>query len=67
MLKQNPLVSVAVYGHVAEAATRQSPAPPQKHSLGGCTVELHRRTAYRFAARYLLFGARGAEDIGDNQ
>jgi len=34
---------------VAEAATKPSPAPLQKHSLGGCTVDMspctcHRRT-----------------------
>jgi len=44
---------------VAETATKPSPAPFQKHSLGGCTIDMplwncRRRMADRFAVRYLV-------------
>jgi len=40
---------------VAEATTKPSPTPLQKHSLDGCTVDMRHRTSvgggYRLAAR----------------
>jgi len=30
---------------VAETATKPSPEPRQKHSLGGCTIDMPRRAA----------------------
>ena len=44
---------------VAKTSTKPSPAPLQKHSLDGCTMDMHpsnchRQGAYRFVARYLV-------------
>jgi len=44
---------------VAKTATKPPPAPFQKHSLGGCTINMppsncHRRGIAYVAARYLV-------------
>ena len=54
---ESALVSVALWlPEVAGEAMKLSPAPLQKHSLGGYTIYMPRRTTiggkYRFAARY---------------
>jgi len=57
-IRPSVCLSVCLYVPCPEAAvTETSPAPFQKHSLGGCTVDIspsncHRRGSYRFVARY---------------
>jgi len=41
-------------GSADETETKPSPAPLQKYSLGGCTIDMPSARAYRLAARYLL-------------
>jgi len=47
-------LSLTPYGHrKRQKRQRTSPAPLRKHSLGGCTIDVPRRT-YLFAERYLV-------------
>jgi len=46
MLEVKPTVSMAIWPpELATVAMKLSPAPLQKHLLGGCTTDMPRRTA----------------------
>jgi len=52
-INSNPLVSVAIRPpKMAETKTRLSPALLQKHSIGGCTINVG--GAYHFITQYLV-------------